>query len=73
MKAGTLVRIIDDVLAVISSDYIDLNDEFVAPTPAQDAQLAATIENILIKHGVSVLGNVDKVIKALPFIFSIFA
>lgn len=72
MKAGTLVKIVTESLAAVEIDLIDANDEFVAPTPEQDAALALKIEGILKAHGVVVAGSVDKVIKALPLIFSLF-
>ncbi len=72
MKAGTLLFIVSDVIALLqvrgilapTGDF----DESKLDTVQEDTQLAADVEAILVKRGVSVPGRVDAIIKALPLI-----
>ena len=41
---------------------------FTAPTPQQDAELAAMVESVLKTHGVNVPAKIDAVIQMLPLI-----
>lgn len=73
MKAGTLVKVCSDMLVMLDQEIIDDADEFKAPTPQQDAAIAARIEQILKAHGVEVPSNVDKIVQSIPLIMMIFA
>lgn len=73
MKAATLLKIAGDVIDVLDQEIIDDLDEFVAPTPQQDAVIAARIEAILKAHGVDVPTNVDKIVQSIPLILMLFA
>lgn len=72
MKAGTLTKIAQEILDYVTANFIDANDDFVAPRPEEYAGFTVAIEQILVKHGVSVPGNVDKIVKMLPVIFVAF-
>lgn len=73
MKAGTLLLVVADVIGYLkNSNLIQADGSFKAPTLSDDSELALAIEQILKNHGVSVEEHLDKVIKALPLIFSFF-
>jgi hypothetical protein len=73
MKAGTLLLVVGDLINYLKDNKFILDDgSFKAPSLADDSMLAAAVEQILKNHGVSIEEHLDKVIKALPLIFSFF-
>lgn len=71
MKVATLLKIIRDLTTHLESMGLILpNDDFGAPTPQQDAELALYVEQQLIKHGVQIPDKIVKVTELLPIILS---
>lgn len=72
MKAGTLLKIMADIIPILEHDgIIDDVGDFHEPSVSQWAALAGQIEAVLHNHGVTVQENVDKVINGLPLILSL--
>ena len=67
--AQLLVIFAELVQGAVQVGVIDADGSgFTAPTPQQDAELAAMAERVLKAHGVTVPAKVDAVIQMLPLI-----
>lgn len=73
MKAGTLLFILHDVVEMLAAKgYLTPEGDFVAPhTVEQDLQMVTDVEAIVKHRGITVQDQVDKIIQALPLIFSL--
>ena len=73
MKAGTLLLIVGDVIALLGTlGLITADGSLLAPSSAaQDGQLAAGVEAILVKHGVGIPAQANQVVQLIPIILSI--
>lgn len=73
MKAGTLLLVLHDVVEMlVAKGYLTADGDMSAPhTLEQDLEIVTAVENILKARGITVQENVDKVINALPLIFTL--
>jgi hypothetical protein len=72
MKAAQLMAILAALLAIPAAiGIVDVNGDFLTPTPAQDAQIAAAVEGVLKAHGVTVPEKVEAVVAMLPFLLGL--
>ena len=72
MKAATLMSLLGALLQIPAQiGLVDAAGNFLSPTPAQDAEMAAAVEAALKAHGVTVPSKVDAVMGMLPMILSL--
>jgi len=69
MKVGLVLLILHDVIEkLVGVGLLTPEGDFVAPTLAQDLNIARIVEESAKARGVVVNDDVDKIILALPFI-----
>lgn len=68
LNFGTLIDLLMEVkIALVNRGLVDANGEFVTPFHAVAiAEVSADVEQILVKRGVAVQSEIDKVIQAIP-------
>lgn len=77
MKAGTLLLIVQDLISLFQAQgYIttagDL-DSSKFDALANDLELISGVEQVLMKHGVTVSNKVDKLLALAPLVAGLFA
>lgn len=70
---GKIFKIVGQVGEILSvNGVLDQNGDFASPISVEGiAKAAADVEKVLAADGVSVQGNVEKAIQALPLILSL--
>jgi len=76
MKAGTLLQILAEIIAVLKTDgYIDAAGDFneakFNDIPS-DLKLAGDIEAILKKYGVAIPAKIDQLFQVVPLVAGLF-
>lgn len=72
MKVGTLLYVVHDTIEkMVAMGLLLPSGDFASPNTEQDIELASFIEGSLKQHGVDIPDQIDKVMKALPLVFSL--
>jgi hypothetical protein len=61
MRLGATLLMIPQQIGLV-----DANDDFLEPTPAQDAQIAAAVNNAVLTAGIVEPDKVKQIIAAVP-------